>query len=100
MPFANVMLALLFLVIGDPTPAVCLPRVALPGGFDTTAQTTALPDDAIRVLCPRIYPKAVREAIPDGGDRKVHLAVDARAKWPAAALAPTGRAKGAATLRP
>jgi biopolymer transport protein ExbD len=90
------MLALLFLLIGDPTPDVHLPPpVDLPAGFHTTAQTKALADDAMRVcvtrdgrvffrdlqVVPEDLPEVVREAIQGGAEKKVYLAVDARAKY-------------------
>lgn len=95
-PFASVMLALLFLLIGDPAPDVHLPPpVDLPAGFHTTAQTKALADDAMRVyvtrdgrvffgdlqVVPEDLPEVVRRAIQGGAEKKVYLAVDARAKY-------------------
>ena len=95
-PFAGVMLALLFLLIGDPTPDVHdSPPVDLPGGFHATAQPKALAEDAMTVYVTRDgrvffrnlrivsedLPELVREAVKGGAENKVYLHVDARVAY-------------------
>lgn len=95
-PFVSVMLALLFIFIGDTTPDVHLsPSVDLPSGFHTTAQPGALAEDALTVYVTRdsrvIFrdmrvpaeelPEMVRDAVRAGAEKKVYLAVDSRAKY-------------------
>ncbi len=99
-PFVGVMLALLFLFIGDTTPDVQhQPPVDLPSGFHTRAQPKALAEDAIKVYVTRdgrVYfrntqvqakslPALIRGAVQEGAEKKVYLEADARVKYGAAA---------------
>ena len=107
-PFASVMLALLFLLIGDPAPDVHLPPpVDLPAGFHTTAQTKALAGREEGLSGGRCSSEVWRCGGGSGRDRQgrdsrdLHSGVqNGEVDYLAASFALTGRARGAATLRP
>lgn len=95
-PFAAVMVAMLFLFIGQVQPHH--PRFApvdWPLVRHGTTQAAAVREDAICISVTRdgsVYfrdmrvlieelPRAIRQAVRDGAERKVYLAVDARSKY-------------------
>jgi biopolymer transport protein ExbD len=93
--FVSVMLALLFLLMPWTVVHPRGPAVDLVGARHSTPMPGALKEDALRVVLARdgtMYfrqhrialedlPNEIRQGLRDGADRKVYIAVDARAKY-------------------
>ena len=93
---AGIMVALLFIVIGDPTPdRHPSPPVDLPTAQNALPQPSARREDAMRVsvtrdgriffgeseISPSELTGRVSTALREGSERKVYLAVDMRARY-------------------
>jgi len=94
-PFVAVLLALLITFMVGFGPIHRDIPVDLPGSFYATAQPKALAEDAIKVnvtrdgrvyfrdmrVLPEYVPQLIRDAVQEGAEKKVYLAVDSRAKY-------------------
>ncbi len=92
---ASVLFALLFLVMVHAVDRPARKTVDLVKSRNATAMPGALQEDAIHVSIPRdgatylgslrirpaALPDAIREALQNGAERKVYLAVDARTRY-------------------
>jgi biopolymer transport protein ExbD len=98
-PFVGVLLALLMAFIGVPVVHSFAP-VDLPSAFHARAQPKGAAEDAMKIYVTRdgrVYfrtqqvqlkslPILIRDAVGEGAEKKVYLAVDARAKYGDAAV--------------